>query len=319
MNVHTTILTGTGVLVVVGLGVAWHHAGLVREAEAELAKLAGRRATASAEMQRLETRVAAVDGERVELRQTLATLQAAPLAAAKPATASTSAPPRLPSIAERLQREPETQILWIAYQRSRATQRYGALLRALALAPFQVERFHVILSRRDEQNMDLNAVMSEQGLSARDPALVKTRQKTEAEYQTAQREFLGDEGYRQLLDFERTAPIREMVNGWAGGAVAITRAPFTAEQGEQLIQILANASESYRRGHVTNTFDIDWDTADAKAREILSDAQFTLFKTMEPPLPVGGRFQSQLYRCGGQAQRADTSARPEPAAKPPGG
>ena len=137
--------------------------------------------------------------------------------------------------------------------------------------------------------------------------MIHWRSAIEPDYQAAQRALLGDAGYDRFHDYERTAFVRSLVNGWAGGAVAVARAPFTTEQGEQLIQILAAASEDYRKGGQANTYGIDWDAADAQARAILSEAQFNLFKTMEPPLPLGARFQSQFYRLVTQAQKVDAT------------
>ncbi|MCX6068205.1 MAG: hypothetical protein NT121_21055, partial [Chloroflexi bacterium] len=138
------------------------------------------------------------------------------------------------------------------------------------------------------------------------------------DYQAAQRDLLGEAGHQQLLDHERTVGVRDMVNGWAGGAVVVARTPFTQQQGEQLIQILANASTRYRNGGNADVKNIDWDVADAQARAILSDSQFNLYKTMEPPLPNGARFQSQFFRLVDEAQRADAKVL-SPTTTAPGG
>jgi hypothetical protein len=72
---------------------------------------------------------------------------------------------------------------------------------------------------------------------------------------------------------------------------------------------MANASASYQRGGTALAGEIDWDAVDAQARTFLSPVQFALFTTMEPPLPIGARFQSQLYR------EVDNMKKREPAAK----
>ena len=106
-----------------------------------------------------------------------------------------------------------------------------------------------------------------------------------------------------------------MVNGWAGGAVVVGEESFTPTQGEQLVRIIAESSKAYRNGAGVNANDIDWNEVDARARGVLSPEQFAIFKTMEPSLPVGGRYQSRLYARIRDAQEQETSQRPAPLPK----
>lgn len=321
MTAKTFISISTGLLIAMTMGIAWHNMSLTRTANAATAGISAKQALTLIDIRRLEGQLAEVEKNRAALQSTLDALQKQS-SAANTGTAPQRPRPnaRLPSIVDRLRHEPDTQLLWLAYQRSRAGAKYGSLVRSLRLSPEQIATFQENLIRREEQNMDLRAIVESQkeSTSRVSAELFETMKKVEPDYQAAQRNLLGEKGHQQLLDHERTIGVRDMVNGWAGGAVAVARTPFTAQQGEQLVQILANASSSYRNGGVALATNIDWDVADAQARAILSDSQFNLFKTMEPPLPNGARFQSQFYRLVREAQTVDAKAA-LPSAKAPGG
>ena len=321
MNARTFTLIGAGLVVAKALGIAWHNAHLNRTANAAAAGIAAKQAITLVGIRRLEDRLAAAEKACAAQQSTLDALKKQSSAATTGTTPQKPGPnTRLPSIADRLRHEPDAQVLWLAYHRSRAGERYGPLFQALRLSPEQIAKFQDNLIRREEQNMDLQAIVASQKESTGriSAELYEMMKKIEPDHQAAQRELLGEAGYRQLLDHERTVRVRDMVNGWAGDAVVSARTPFTAQQGEQLVQILANASSSYRDGGSADSTNIDWDVADAQARAILSDPQLNLFKTMEPPLPSGARFQSQFYRLVNEAQAADAKVATS-TAKAPGG
>jgi len=229
-----------------------------------------------------------------------------------PTTASPATPtirrPTVPSFAERLRTEPETQTLWVKSRRHELATKYGPLLRRLGLPPEIQARFEALALSRDEKEMDLQAVATTQGLKPEDPVLQKLRRDVVSDYETGVKTLLGDDGYREYKEFERFSGIREMVNGVVGGSVLVAREPLTTYQAEQLIQIMAHASPRFRNGGHATGSDLNWDVIDAQARAILTPAQFAFFTQMEPPLPLGARFQARLYQKVEEAKRRDADA-----------
>ena len=219
----------------------------------------------------------------------------------KPATARP-----IPTIAERLRTEPDAQVLWLNQQHAQARATYGPLFRKLGLTRDQIAKFEENLTRKEERELDLQAIMAEQLKTAGkiSAEVDAARRNNDVEYDAAQRALLGDAGFQDLQQQRRTSWVRQWVDGWAGGATVYLGEPLTAEQGEALIQIVANASDSFRQGKAAGE-PIDWSAVDAAAQRVLTPNQFKLFTTMEPPLPHGGRFQSELYLKTGSAAAAE--------------
>ena len=132
------------------------------------------------------------------------------------------------------------------------------------------------------------------------------------ECEAAQRELLGEAGFRQLQDFERTADMRELVRS-AAGAATVAGTPFTPQQAAQLIQVLANANDKYRTGGKASVQNTDWDAVEASARAILSEAQYSFLQLSSR------RLSRQADDLIGRARKADAASAAAPAAKAPGG
>jgi hypothetical protein len=253
----------------------------------------------------LEANIARGARERDEHLAALAAIRNRPRG--QPVATVKVTPSPVISIAERLRKEPETQLYYLAAKRAESAAKFGPLFRQLGLDSGRIAKFQENAVRREEQQMDNLATLQTQGLSQDNKLIAKLNDQLQHDYDVAQRELLGEEGFRALKDYERTEWTREYVNGWAGGAVLVARDPLTLQQGEQLVQIVANASRSYREGGAVNPNEIDWAAVDAEARQILSAAQFKMFTTTEPPLPVGARFQSRLHNFVDRAQKADAA------------
>ena len=223
-----------------------------------------------------------------------------------------------PTITERLRKDPEYQVLSLAADRAHLLSMYGALFQRLKLTPAQITQFQEIAFRTEERHMDLRAILDERKLTWQDPEFSKLYQENITQSEAAQRELLGEEGFKAYKDYERTRWLREMMIGWAGGAVVALREPFTPQQGEQLVQIMANASEDYRNGGFVMTSKPGyWEAVEAEARKVLTPTQFAYFSTMEPPLPAGARFQTAFYNKVHEALEAEKAA--VGAEKKPGG
>lgn len=197
--------------------------------------------------------------------------------------------------------DPKIQAVRLAAVQASDVMHYGTLFRRLGLSPDQIDQFSRIMLRHREQLWDLRDVLDEaaaQGAVATEAeaAVAKLRAEARTECDSAQRALLGDGGYRELREYERTLPARRIVSDIAGTAV-LADIPFSPQQAEQLTTILANASSDYREGKAATDRTIDWAAADAQARGVLSAEQWEFFRTVDPPTSPSSRFR------GGYAQQ----------------
>lgn len=317
MSANRSVFLTMGLAAVIAAAafIAWQNARLARDAKMTRATLTQKSAMIEAEGRRIADRVAAAREERKALQSAFDELKKS-----KPresAITPVKSVPKRPWIPERLQKEPEFQVLWLADQRASLTTRYGPFFQKLGLSPAQVESFQSNRIKREEQQMDLQGAARTQGLPDNDATIARLGKKVVADYEAAQRTLLGEEGYRNLQDYERGAVLREIVAGLAGGAVVVAREPLSPQQAEQFFQAIANASPAYRDGGASRGTDIDWMAVDAEAEKFLSPTQFAFFKTHEPPLPLGGRFQSELYRLVDLAKKTEPAHAPSQTAERP--
>jgi hypothetical protein len=218
------------------------------------------------------------------------------------------------SLEKSAQREedPKVQNLSFASMRVSLASKYAYLFRELGLSSAQSEKFLDITLKRVEQGVDLGAAVRAQGMSADDPVVDKLGLQMRQECETAQRELLGEAGFRQLQDYERTADMRELVRSTASAAT-VAGTPFTPPQAEQLIQVLANANDKYRSGGKASVQNTDWDAVEAPARALLSEAQYAFLQLSSR------RLSRQADDLIGRARKADAASAAAPAAKAPGG
>lgn len=216
------------------------------------------------------------------------------------------------SIARRLHDDPKFQLLWLEEKRATVLDRYGLLFHRLHLTDAAIATFVKNVAARDEARMDLDAIVNEQ--LSRDgkvsPEVATLIQRGAADYEAAQRALLGAAGWEEVARYEREDVARSYVDGWAGGMVVAAGDPLTREQGERLIAVIAAAMAQKR---TTKAAQLDWDKIDADVRGFLSPRQMAVFETMEPSLPWGARFQSQLYGTISAASASEV-----PPAKPSG-
>jgi hypothetical protein len=311
MQSRTVINGGLVIAVMLAAGLAWQQHRTRRAIGAELVALEQQRSEAAANARRAARELAAAENDRAANRTKLEQLSKANAAAARiaPKPAGSSAAKR-PWIPERLQNEPEFQVLWLADQRASLTTRYGPLFQKLGLTSEQIEKIQSAMIACQERELDLQATERAQGLSKDDPVVLRLRGEITAAYETAQKEVLGESGHQQMRDYERGAHAREIVAGLAGGAAVVAHDPLTAGQAEQLYETIANASRSYRNGGPVNMNEVDWDAVDGEVEKFLTSTQFAFFKTAEPPLPWGGRFQSRLYRTVNAANESAVPNKP---------
>lgn len=317
------------VLLVVGVAgavalVAWRESRFARQAQQTLTTLTAANTKVAMARREAEARLTAAEKERADLQATLDTLP-------KPSPTKTTAPAKKPNpdaatammewakAEEERQKDPQVQLRQLAAARTKLTTRYGALYWKLKLTPEQVEQFETIAARKAEQYDDLLAALIAQGVSMGGADFtrlyVPLHEKIDDAYHAGAKELLGEMGYQQFNDYERQLSARTHVQAVAGAAV-LAGTPFSPQQAEQLVGILANASGNYRQGRDVLSLDIEWDQVDERAREILSSEQLTAFQTLEPSTDNTGRLWMQFNRAMDEARRADRKQ--AGAAKPAG-
>jgi hypothetical protein len=318
MNAKRFIIATAAAITALALVIGWKSVRAARAAESAVAVIARNRVNAEKDLRQEAARLAAAEKDRNVLQSQLDELQ-------KPKRTEKVTPPPFvvlnslervvkASLEKSAQREedPKVQNLSFASTRVHLAAKYAPLFRTLGLSSAQSEGFLDITLKRLEQNEDLVAVVRAQGLSVDDPVVDKLGLQMRQECETAQRELLGEAGFRQLQDYERTADMRELVRSMAGAAT-VADVPFTPQQAEQLIQVLANANDKYRSGGKTSVQNTDWNAVEAPARAILSEAQYSL-------LPLSSRrLAHQADDLIDRARKSDAASAAASAAKAPGG
>ena len=278
-------------------------ARLAGTAETSLANIASRQADLTRQVARNHGRIAAAEEEQLKLHTLLDGRHPAPMAAQPGQAKVLVLDPKMAATAEAIARtpwrdvvlakNPELQARYLAARRRDLGVTYGPYLAEAGLTPAQAEKFKDIKVAAVENAMDLNSTMRARGLAETDPAVQLLRSQSEEAMHAAERDLLGEAGYQQLAEYERKMPTREFVSGLAASLV-FSGDPISATQANQLTQILAEASESYRNG--TQAISpgpnldeplrtrqparepIDSAQALARARAVLSPAQYAAFE-----------------------------------------
>jgi len=195
----------------------------------------------------LEKREQTLQDEAAELREQA---QTARTAAASPRQMSfrTGGPGGMSGPMLALE-SPEMRRLMAVEQKGRLDARYAALFKSLGLPPQQLEKFKQLLVDKQSAAMDVMAAARSQGLMGPD-----SRGQVQSLVQDANREvddsiksLLGDSAYQQFQQFDRTQPQRAIVDQLAS-RLSYTSSPLTAQQSEQLVQVLADTAPAPASG-----------------------------------------------------------------------
>lgn len=213
-----------------------------------------------------------------------------------------SAPPRSdPTAAGRefLAQHPEARRAVIADQKGLLAVKYAPLFKSLNLTPAQADELTDLMATG--RSIALSVTTPDGGsLRLEVPA---ERQASRDEMMTRARALLGEEGFKRIDAFERTAFAMEatvMVN-----SALYRTAPLTAGQMEQLAQTLARTNSNYGTRDSLERGTFDWPKAISEAKSFLTP----------PQLDVLGLLQkSSAYRDAvNQLQRGAAPASTRPA------
>src|ERR1041384_6935842 len=124
-----------------------------------------------------------------------------------------------------------------------------------------------------------------------DPEVKASYQSTVNKMESDLHGLLGDAGYEQLKQFGATAGIREVVRSLASDLYHGST-PLTAQQGEQLVQVVANHSSQNSSG--SNPASADWEAIFAEAGTFLTPAQLAALRAERDQMIL----REQLDRIG---------------------
>jgi hypothetical protein len=257
MNAKKILLAAAALLVAVAIGLGWRASHVARVGDAARQAEAAQRARLRAEIARARERLGAAESERAKLVAALDALRAA-------ADAKTPVRPPVKALDDKqkaalaaiaqmpwwdvvLERNPHLQALGRASRRTELASTYGAFWRKAGLSSEAIERFKDFALEAEERARDLRAVARERRLADTDPAMAALREQSEAQLAAAQRGLLGDAGWQELQNYERTSPVRSML-ALVAGPLAFTDSPLRPEQADELTAVIAPLCRTYQAG-----------------------------------------------------------------------
>lgn len=202
-----------------------------RELEAELAAFRGRKPGDA-------TNAADADGDapKTAAAAVLANLAAAESPEAKGESRREAELDLLSAMADL----PEFQQLIALQQRAKIDAKYAGLFKKLNLSPAQQQQLESLLADRQSAFADAMIAAHDQGLSGKDARQMAATvaRATDKEIDGSIKSLLGQDGYKEYHNYERTMPQRETVTQLAQ-RLSYTSSPLTAHQQDQLVQTLA--------------------------------------------------------------------------------
>lgn len=184
--------------------------------------------------------------------------------------------------------------------RANVLKSFGPLFRSLQLTTAQIDTFVDLRLKGGEGGLRWNTQLQSP------VAEFSLGDLTSTEREDGIHTLLGDEGYRQYLDFGRQEPARTLASEMSR-ALYFTPEPLTGEQARQLAQLFVQSSARYQQGKSVDLAAVDWDHAIGQAQAFLSPSQLSALRENYVQ-----RQASQALRNGIRAaqQAADTKTSP---------
>ena len=229
---------------------------------------------------------------------------------------------------------PQIQRLMQIQQKAGLDQQYAKLFKSLALTPEQLDKFKNLLVEKRTAMMDVLAAAREQGINPRsDPqAFQKLVSDAQSAVDDSIRSTIGDAGFSQYQNYEKTLPERNTV-ATVATSLSYTSTPLTDDQQERLTAILAaNAPPSRSSnplpigfgpgGGTGGTARIN-DTDIAQAAGVLSADQLAALRELQQQQQAQAELRRQWQNLNnpssGSGTRATTGGSPPPPPPRPGG
>jgi hypothetical protein len=279
------------------IGFGLYEYSLARTTEVQVA-FALRELNAQAKhLEDLNSQAAASEQARATLRKSAATPRADPPPAKRPAAVlgvrSSTEPVRDAKADGQafLAAFPEQRTAIMEIGKAQIARGYGAFFRAAGLSPAQIDQFETLVS----QTWLDNILVSPNGVH---PAPVQPP----ADQMQA---LLGDQAYQQYQDYQRTQEAHGLTLQLATAVTNANAPAMSADQADQLAQIIMTGSPGAQSGRGLNPATVDWDAVMTQAQGVLAPQQLQVAQG----LLLNMQYQTALA----QARRAQSA--PDPARK----
>jgi hypothetical protein len=156
--------------------------------------------------------------------------------------------------------------------------RYAAFIRKAGLTPDQAARMEAISAEHFLRMQDIFQTARAQNLPPTDPAFTPLWKDDYAQYNQEQTALLGDQGTKDLKQFERTSSVGALTDAVAGNT--FFNESMNPQQAAQLTQILANNSVAYQKGKNASTDDLDFPAVIAQAQTVLNPDQLAALQNL---------------------------------------
>lgn len=168
---------------------------------------------------------------------------------------------------------PALQLAILRQKRAEFPVLFGPLCDSLKLPPEQREKLCELLMQMTETNMDLAGAKLTLGadVSPEERAL-------KTQFRAKLTELLGPEGTSAFEVYQRSAPLRNAFVAPLAGEFALAGHPLSAQQGERLVQIMAETSPAKPDVEIISTNEVNWDAVVSRASTVLQGPQLEAFK-----------------------------------------
>jgi hypothetical protein len=306
---RTSLWITAAAVVAVALAVAWSNFVSARDARAALADLATRGAQLNAEIKAAEERVVAARNDRNTLEsllhETRAQQEKSRAVAAVPAKEEKSeaadTPPTLAGdVLKLIEANPNLHDLYKRAVRGQIAIRLLPIYQKIRLSPVQRGRWEELIAQETEDKLVLAALMQEDGVVNKDPAVAEMRRQMEAKFDAAQLEILGEAAHAEVKRFKRLEPLVSFTNKVVD-VVGHTSAPLTVSQTTQLLDVMAQTSSRYQAGGMAEVGPAEWPRVLAEAQRFLPPTQFAAVKAIGVQLFEMAPLRNQFYQQTGDA------------------
>lgn len=281
MSSTKIVIAAASVAVGLALGTALYERHEAHRAQAALAAAGQENAGLRDHLQRAGAQIEEA-GKKLRAAEALAASlkksadEAARKAAAQ-ATQVAAARPALPTdktTIEILMSNPEYFALQSKVYRNSLRFRFGPLYRKLGFSPQQISEFEAAQVEYKEAGWDVLAAARTQGLAYGDPLLAKLNTPAWKNAGEKLKMILGEAGGDEYKAYIKTVDARPSVDALAA-TLYYTEAPLTADQADQLAQLVATntGKVSVAATGNANYAVVDWDKITMQAGAFLSSTQ----------------------------------------------
>jgi hypothetical protein len=162
--------------------------------------------------------------------------------------------------------------------RSGIVGRYAPFCYRAGLNAAQIDQLEMMMTEHWQDTADLKAIAELKKLKNDDAEVAQLRTKADDTLQKNEKALLGDGGFRQLQEFERTLPARDFVSAMAT-QLYHTNTPLTSDQAENLTNLLVDNNQAYTKGGKVDLAETDWQTVHEKLVTVIAPGkQSTAFE-----------------------------------------